>query len=246
MKRLAAFLACVVAAAPVFGLVIPEGWDFGSSDGERVMKTSFAVTNNEESSLSIDFIFPCDCLSMTPDSLTLEPGQIATVWVSFNPAGYSGKVEKTVLVRIRGDGDRTFMVSGSVTPVKPPVPDYPGECEWCRKQPEEVRRQAYEAWRSGPGVIHFYYAADCRSCVEFLDKEIPRLSVVLGAAIEVDKLDIKVRGVLAELEARLADKKARLTAFPVLFIGETILQGEDQIRKNLEGELKKRAKKTGG
>ncbi len=245
MKR--AFLAFLAsfAAFSSFGLAMPSEWDFGSQSDERPINGSLLIRNDEDSPLSIRLIPSCNCLTINPDSLALKAGESATVRIIFDPAGYSGNVDKAILVRVTGGVDRMVAVKGNVRATKPPVPDYPGECEWCRKQTEELRRQAYESWRNRPGVIHYYYSPDCASCTEFLNAEVPRLARTLGMKIEVDSLDIRSPGVLSELDGILSKKFISLEAFPVLLIGDTVLQGEKEIRKKSEAALKRLAAETG-
>ncbi len=246
MKKISVFLI-VFAAFSAFGLEMPSEWNFGSQGDEKPVNGSLLIRNDEDLPLSIRLIPSCHCLTLSPDSLELKAGESATVRIIFDPAGYSGDVDKAVLVRVtggvepQGGMDRMVAVKGNVRATKPPVPDYPGECEWCRKQSEEIRRQAYESWRNRPGVIHYYYSPDCASCTEFLNAEVPRLARTMGMKIEVDSLDIRAPGVLSELDGILSKKFIPLEAFPVLLIGNTVLQGEKEIRKKAESALRKLA-----
>lgn len=238
MKRFILSALVALAAAPMWGLSLPGEWDFGEAGDGRKITASISISNDGKSAVSVSLISPCDCLVLTPSSLTLKPGERRTVSVVFDPAGYWGKIDKPVLVRIKGGADRLFSVRGFIKPAAP-VPDYPGECEWCRKQSEENRRAAYESWRSGPGVIRYYFSTGCRTCTEFISAEVPRVSALLGRTIEVDALDISVPGYLAELDALLARGGTGLRAFPVLVVGKTILQGEMEIRERFENEARK-------
>jgi hypothetical protein len=246
MKKFSACLTFLMAAASLQALSIPSEWNFGRQGDRKPISYSIAVVNDEKSPLSIRLISPCDCLTIRPDAFTLQPGAHAAVSLTFDPTGYSGPVDKAVLVRVKDGVDRILDVHGTIAGVLPPVPNYPGECEWCKKQSEENRRIAYESWRSQEHVIRYYYSPGCASCVAFMDREVPRVAGLLGLAIEVDRLDIRVPGVLDELADVLAEKKKSLLAFPVLVIGNTVLQGEREIAGSFLTEEKKRLMKSHG
>jgi hypothetical protein len=245
MKKAFGIFLVALAAFSSFGLAMPSEWDFGSRSDEKPIKGSLLIGNDEDFPLSIRLIPSCNCLAINPDSLALKSGESATVRIVFDPTGYAGHVDKAILVRVKDGVDRMVAVKGDVKATKPPVPDYPGECEWCKKQSEEIRRRAYESWRNRPGVIHYYYSQDCASCAEFLKTEVPRLAKAMGMKIEVDSLDIRVAGVLSELDGILSKKLISLEAFPVLLVGDTVLQGEKEIRKKAKTALKKLAAETG-
>jgi hypothetical protein len=129
-------------------------------------------------------------------------------------------------------------VEGTVQAKNPPVLREDTECEWCKKLSAELRKQAYDSWRRREGVLHYYYSADCRTCTDFLDGEIPRVAKAVGRTIEVDRQDIREPGVLDELDALLAARKLALAALPVLVIGDTVLQGEKEIRARFEATMR--------
>jgi hypothetical protein len=245
MRVTSLILISLVAASPAFGVSVPSEWDFGPRRDDALVTGRLWIKNDENRRLAIRLLPSCGCLMISPDYVILDPGDGTVVSVAFDPSGYSGKVEKAILVRVAGGVDRIIGVRGEVTARVAPVPDYPGECEWCRKQSEELRRQAYESWRNQPGVIHYYYSPDCASCSEFLNTEVPRMARKLGKSIEVDSLDVRAPGVLSELDATLSKRSVPLKAFPVLFIGDTVLQGEKDIRKNAWSALEKLEGKKG-
>jgi hypothetical protein len=240
MKRALTIACAFLAAGSLAALRMPAGWDFGSVGDDRPVVGTFTAANDESSPLTVRLISPCDCLTLAPAAFSLAPGRSVKVTVTFDPAGYSGKVSKPVLVRLAGGVDRLYTVSGSVVPRQTALPSYPGECEWCRKQSDAIRRQAYESWRRQPSVVHYYYSPECKSCTEFLETEVPRVEKLLGRKIEMDRQDIRNAGVLDELDGLLARKKLTLTALPVLASGDAILMGEKQIRGEFEAQMRKR------
>ncbi len=241
MKRLATLAFAFLIARSLPALDMPEGWDFGTVGDDRSVENTFTVTNDESRLLTVTLIPPCECLTVTPLGFRLAPGESVEVRVAFNPEGYSGGVSKPILVKVRKGVSRLYTVSGTVVPRQTALPAYPGECEWCRKQSDAIRREAYESWRKQPSVVHYYYSPDCKSCTDFLGTEVPRVEKLLGKKIEMDRQDIRNPGVLDELDALLAAKRLTLTALPVLAVGDRILEGAEQIRTGFEAEMRKRA-----
>ena len=150
---------------------------------------------------------------MRPERLRLEAGAAAVVRLTLDP-GLSGGISKLVLAKVENaEGlDRLLTVNGTVRSKAPQEKRQETECEWCKKLSVELRKQAYDSWRMREGVLHYYYSADCRTCTDFLDREIPRVQKTVGRTIEVDRQDIRDTGVLDELDAVLAGLKQELRA----------------------------------
>jgi hypothetical protein len=239
-RKLILGIMAVCTALPALGLSMPWEWNFGKTGDQKVLTTTITILNDEKTAASVKLVSPCGCLTLSPAELSLRPGERATVAIAFDPAGYWGEVEKDVLVR-SGGANGIFVVHGFITPVAP-VPDYSGECEWCKKQSEENRRAAYASWRNRPTVIRYYYSKGCTSCSDFIASEVPRVSAIVGKTIEVDALDIGVPGYLTELDGLLAGARVELRTFPVLKIGGTILQGEQEIKAHFEEAARKALK----
>jgi hypothetical protein len=240
MKRLTSVSLALVLSATAWALSMPPGWDFGTAGDGKPIAATFSVTNDESGAVELTLVSPCDCLTLSPSRVSLEPGQSAIVAVSFDPAGYSGSVSKPVLVRVNGTANRLYTVTGTVVRGKASLPAYSGECEWCRKQSEQVRRQAYEAWRTQPSVVHYYFSPECSSCARFIDREVPRVEKLLGKKIDLDLRDIRLPGVMEELDALLEGRDMPLTALPVLVAGETVLMGAAQIDEGFQEEMARR------
>ncbi len=240
MKRLTVVACVLLLARSLPALDMPNGWDFGTVGDDKPIETSFTAANDGSGVLTVTLIPPCECLTVKPLGFRLAPGESVKVTVAFDPAGYSGSVSKPILVKIRKGTSRLYTVSGTVVPRQTALPAYPGECEWCRKQSDAIRREAYASWRKQPQVVHYYYSPDCRSCTDFLETEVPRVEKLLGKKIEMDRQDIRNPGVLDELDSLLAAQKLSLTELPVLAAGDRILMGEDQIRSGFEAEMRKR------
>ncbi len=217
-------------------LVIPGSWSIGTIDDTAPVSTAVTIRNTGGTTLEIRLLSSCTCLTVRPDRFRLAPGASSQVRLTLDPAGLSGGISKLVLAKVENaDGlDRLLTVDGTVASKTPPTLRQEAECEWCKKLSAELRKQAYDSWRKREGVLHYYYSADCRTCTDFLDAEIPRVSRAIGRTIEVDRQDIRDPGVLDELDAVVAARKLALEALPVLVIGDTVLQGEKEIRARFE------------
>jgi hypothetical protein len=232
----AALLAACTPSKLHADLVMPGSWDVGSIDDTAPVSTAVTILNTGRATLEIRLLSSCTCLAVQPDTLRLAAGASGQVRLTLEPAGLSGGISKLVLVKVENAVglDRLLTVEGTVRSKTAPTLRQEPECEWCKKLSAELRKQAYDSWREREGVLHYYYSADCRNCTDFLDGEIPRVAKAIGRAIEVDRQDIREPGVLDELDAVLAARKLALDALPVLVIGDTVLQGEKEIRTRFE------------
>ncbi len=233
-------LAIVRPAGLHADLVMPETWDAGTIADTTPVSHTVVLRNTGRAPLEIRLLSSCTCLTVQPDRLRLAAGASGQVRLTLDPAGLSGGISKLVLAKVdNADGlDRLLTVEGTVRSRTPPALRQETECEWCKKLSAELREQAYDSWRTREGVLHYYYSADCRTCTDFLDAEIPRVAKAIGRTIEVDRQDIREQGVLDELDALLAARKLALDALPVLVIGDTVLQGEKAIRAGFEKAMR--------
>ena len=237
---LAVLLAAAAPAPLSADLVLPDSWDVGIIGDAAAVSRSVTLKNTGTTPLDVRLLSSCSCLTVQPDRLRLDAGASSAVRLTLDPAGLSGGISKLVLAKVgNAEGlDRLLTVNGTVRSKTPPALRQDAECEWCRKLSAELRKQAYDSWRKREGVLHYYYSSDCRNCTDFLDTEIPRVQKVIGRAIEVDRQDIREPGVLDELDGVLAALKLELTALPVLVVGNTVLQGEKEIRARFEKEMR--------
>ena len=236
IATIALLLAAFAPARTHADLVMPGSWAVGTIADTAPVSKTITLQNTGVATLEIRLLSSCTCLTVQPERLRLAPGTSGKVRLMLDPTGLSGAISKLVLAKVENaDGlDRLLTVEGTVTSKTSPTLRQETECEWCRKMSTELRKQAYDSWRRREGVLHYYYSADCRTCTDFLDTEIPRVAKAIGRAIEVDRQDIRDPGVLDELDAVFAARKPGLEALPVLVIGDTVLQGEKEIRARFE------------
>jgi hypothetical protein len=233
-------LAAFTASRLCADLVLPGTWDVGTISDTTAVSRTITLQNTGRNPLAIRLLSSCSCLAVQPEKLQLGAGAAASVRLTLDPAGLSGGISKLVLAKVENaEGlDRLLAVNGTVRSKTPPTARQETECEWCKKLSADLRKQAYDSWRKREGVLHYYYSADCRTCTDFLDREIPRVEKAIGRTIEVDRQDIRDPGVLDEMDDLLAVRKLELNALPVLVIGGTVLQGEKEIRARFEKEMR--------
>jgi hypothetical protein len=180
-------LAVFTASRLCADLVLPGSWDVGTIGDTAAVSRTITLQNTGRNPLVIRLLSSCSCLTVQPEQLQLGAGAAASVRLTLDPAGLSGGISKLVLAKVEnGEGlDRLLAVNGTVRSKTPPTARQETECEWCKKLSADLRKQAYDSWRKREGVLHYYYSADCRTCTDFLDTEIPRVEKVIGRAIEV-------------------------------------------------------------
>jgi hypothetical protein len=87
--------------------------------------------------------------------------------------------------------------------------------------------------------LRYYFSPDCGSCRDFLGREVPRVEKAVGRNLRVELRDIRLPGVLDELEAALAARGLQLTSVPVLVLDDAVLAGSKQIKALFEAEVRR-------
>jgi cytochrome c biogenesis protein CcdA len=224
------FLAMLVAA--VLGIGFPLSawsggialsaaeWSFGSIGRGAPAEFELTVTNNENRTVAVSIIPTSDFIRSDPGRLAIQPGKAAVFRLTYDSSDDSGEVRKDFVISTDSDSLRTalFPVHGTVGTAQ-----------------------------SGPAVLlGYYYTPGCRTCELFLSQEIPRLERDLGIRLTVEKHDVLDPAGYSELEKLVSSLGAELTAFPVLRMENTLLQGEPEIREKLSGILQARAAERAG
>lgn len=102
----------------------PDGisFDFGSiSPDDAAPSHSFTLVNKGDKALAIIWAKPsCGCTVPKYPHKPLEPGQSATINVTFSPVGQKGHIDKTVRIRLKNADkkteDVTLHITGNVVP----------------------------------------------------------------------------------------------------------------------------------
>jgi cytochrome c biogenesis protein CcdA len=212
----------------------PGLWDFGTIERGETAAGALHAENNGTSAMRVTLTPACGCLRADPPRMDLPPGSSGTFRLFFDSKDDLGKVSKAYIVG-SGDGDgpagsRLYSVEGTV--VEPTLLTAGG--------PETGQDPGDSAAGSANGrsaEISYYYAPGCRSCERFLKEELPALAKELGVRVDVKKKDALDPLVFRELEQRLEELGGVFSAFPVLIVADTVIQGDAEIGARLPAIL---------
>ncbi len=85
--------------------------DLGKIDPAKKYELVFEIQNSGKTPLDIEKIeVPCDCNTAEISAMHFEPGAKGTVKMTLNPAGYSGKLVKSVYVHVKGSPEPLRLV----------------------------------------------------------------------------------------------------------------------------------------
>lgn len=85
--------------------------------------------------------------------------------------------------------------------------------------------------------VTYWYPYGCRDCDDFLWNDIPAMERSSGSRVSVIEKDTGDPEDFDELLKQLEERGIELSAIPVMFIGDAVLQGDDEIKAGLEERL---------
>jgi cytochrome c biogenesis protein CcdA len=182
MKTVPLICLILLFLSPVAGadIYFSSGeWDFGEIHDEKPERTSLTIENSNGEKVTVSIVPTCGCLAADPLEFTLLPGKTKTITLTFDPAGYSGKVEKEFIIRSTSPSLRKaiFVVHGTV--IADSAQDEPGP-----PRGEQAPTPASTL------TIEFYYTPGCRECRTFMTSTVPKVEEKLHLNIEVEKKDV--------------------------------------------------------
>ena len=192
--------------------------------GERI-EVTLTVTNGSAKPVSVTLTPTCDCLTTTPSSRTIAPGQEGTFALVYDSSDDTGKVRKNFLVTTDAPGlERAyFEFRGTVRAERAAVPEV-----WTREG---------AAQNGAPTTIVYYHTPGCQSCERFLAEELPRKERELGISILVERKDILDPAVYGELASLATSLGQSVRSMPVLLVGRRLLQGQKEIENGIDSAL---------
>jgi hypothetical protein len=240
-NKVAATLLAFLVGQSLLAVDIPSEWVFGTRSDEASIEYAFAMTNTTGAGVSVSTVVSCECLTITPSSLTLAPGKRMQFRVTFNPKGKRGAVSNAILFSLKGGevADRMLTVRGTITSKAPAATSE--VCVRCAVLEEEFQKAVAVSSHRTQIDVRYFYSGDCVSCTRFIDSEVPRLEGKLGIRISMDLRDIRAEAHVNEIVETLAKKGMPLVAFPIIVIDDTVLQGEKEIRDRFESALRSNA-----
>jgi cytochrome c biogenesis protein CcdA len=223
-------------AFPSFGnptlVFSPSEWKFGSIlKGEKI-QTVVTVKNTGEFEVAVGLLPTCTCNTATPSERIIKAGGEGSFVIAYDSSDDTGITRKDFIIRTQPPG------------VAPP---YYTSTGIVRSERRWGTGQGSQSAASGPGsvsgpaievTVAYYYTPGCRTCEEFLSTEIPRLSRELGVSINVERKDVLQPAVYGELAAIASSRGEIVRELPALAVGNTLLQGDGNIRKNVAAALK--------
>jgi cytochrome c biogenesis protein CcdA len=225
-------------AAPALTFSPPE-WKFGMiRQGDRIQGT-VSVGNHTNHALTVSFIPTCTCLTVSPAAQDIPAGGRAVFTMDYDSVDDVGITIKGYLVRSDPPASTEpvhYLLRGVVRTYRAAAPSS-GTAE------SGVSRGAWSRQEPAPAAavqkvsLFYYYTPGCRSCEEFLSTEIPRLEKKLGIRIDMQRRDVLDTAAFEELSAFASAHGQKVHAIPALRMGETLLQGDPEIRAGLEGLL---------
>ena len=101
--------------------------------------------------------------------------------------------------------------------------------------------------RAEDGVVRilFLYSPDCADCIEMLQSDIPTILKQFGSQVEFLSLNISQPGNERIYKALTDQYKLTGKPLPIVFIGEQVLAGKDEVRAGLQSSIQQ-AQSTGG
>ncbi len=192
--------------------------------GDKI-SLAVVVRNEETRGLSVTFVPTCDCLTVEKGTQQVPAGGQATFVLHYDSTDDTGNIRRGFLIStdLADAKQISYMIYGTVRQE--------------RALPAAGAAPPAGADTTGSVTVSYFYTPGCRSCEEFLDTEIPRLSRALGRDIVVVKKDLLDPAVFEELNAAAAARGRALTEVPVLLAGDTLLVGDKEIRARLPGVL---------
>jgi len=223
--------ACPVVSSPVV-VFSPSTWKFGAILRGEKIQTVVTARNTGKDDVTIGLLPTCTCLTVSPGERLIRAGDEGTFVISYDSSDDTGVTRKDFIVQTKPTG------------VAPPYYTITGVV---RAERQAGIRGGGTPAASKPGLggpdgsvvaVAYYYTPGCRSCEEFLSAEAPRLSHELGLSIVVERKDLLQPAIYEELAALASSRGEKIQEIPALSVGNILLQGDANIRKNLAAALK--------
>jgi len=201
--------------------IFPSEWALGTIEADKSYQFEFKVTNQSEQEVKFTFISTCGCLYVDPPELVLSPMEESSIHLTFDSFDDRGDFEKILIIR---STDPTmakgfFLVTGFV------------EGDLINDNLDE----AYSTSSKSSGKrLDYYHSPGCRSCTEFIEREIPNLEAEYGIDLDFRTHDITKPEVFESLESILIDRDLSWEKVPIIIFGNSVLQGEEAINTHIK------------
>jgi len=209
--------------------------DLGIVAVDEIAESVFDIKNSGDRPVTVSFSSSCPCVDLSPATLRLAPGESHSVAVSFDPTGYSGKVERLILVAADDpalDG-RQIRLTAEITGA-PDVLDALAFCLECEDSADETATERYlESAERDLLVVDFYSDVGCAECRRFLERELADIRAGAEVALVIETHDVMDPVAMDRLLERLATLNRSLDRLPLAIIGDRVYQGLPEISTGL-------------
>jgi hypothetical protein len=209
-------------------------WNFGTREANAPFEYTLSITNDGTSTENVEIISTCDCISAQPNALVIKPKQSLPVVLRFDPIGEEGEITKIFFINATGKQPTKirFNVIGKLFAPGTQV----GKTE---TPPADNGQTQGTVVPAGKEVnVTYYYTPGCKTCLKFLNETVPALEKKLNVKLVFDKKDITDPAVIMAYSAFVKQHNEKERALPALFIGNRLLQGNQEIDGNLEQAVK--------
>jgi cytochrome c biogenesis protein CcdA len=209
----------------------PPEWKFGMITKGDIAHERFVVANRGKRAENVTLIPTCTCLTVTPVSRRIEAGSSASFELAYDSKDDEGKTSRGFIAKTDDSQGKPlyYLLDGVVRAERPTTPAGNAGAQGA----------AGTAWTSENGGIElrYYYTPGCRSCENFITKELPQLEVNYGVNARLVRRDLLDPKAYEEFAQAAKELGASVTAIPALRIGNVLLQGDAEIESRLPGLL---------
>lgn len=233
----AAALTLLAVTTGAAAMEMPDAVNFGTIPHSETAVRAVEVRNDGEEPLYLDFVSTCPCLEVTPDSLTIRPGETDTFDLALDPRDYEGTIDKMVMIRSNAESrDRSLLwvraqVQRAATDPAPGCSD----CELFAERMEETKLREWldENWL----VMDVYYSQGCRECERLIGRVIPDLEEELRVHVSVRRHNVLEPKQYEYFVSEMERRGEEITGFPVVTIRDAVLQGDELSRTGLHDAM---------
>lgn len=218
------------AIKPLLGFSPPE-WKYGMITKGEVARMRLVVANRGASVELVTLIPTCTCLTVTPPSRRIEAGSSSSFELAYDSKEDEGKVTRGFIAKTEAEqGQPLYYLLSGVVRAENARDSGQGDAAG--------RGPASGAALGDTGIeLRYYYTPGCRSCENFIAKELPQLEANYGVNARLLRRDLLDPKVYEEFAASAKELGTSVKAIPALRIGGTLLQGDEEIEARLPGLL---------
>jgi len=192
----------------------PPLWKFGMITRGEAIALTVTVENGEAVPLAVTFVPTCTCLTVNPTTRTIPSHGRATFDLRYDSSDDVGLTTRGFIVRtdLPGASSPYYLMRGTVRDEHP------------------APTGQTQADTPGGLTLTYFYSPGCRSCEEFLSVEVPLTAKRLGVPLSVERKDVLDPANFETLSSLAAARGDTVRAIPALSVGDTLLQGDAEIR----------------